>query len=115
MSKIALKMARALKCGGDVYTLTDIVNRIRTGAMQSFVNGEAWAITTVHDFPRKRVLHIDYAVGTIEGLRNVFDEMYEFAKANDVQLMRAIGRNGWEPFAVKDGWKSSAQVFIKEM
>ena len=51
-------LARALERMGAVYTVSDILAAIAEGRMQSFTDGDSWAITQVVDYPRARMLDV---------------------------------------------------------
>ena len=44
------KLARVLDRMGGLYTLNDILTMIAKGQMQSFVEGESWAVTQICQF-----------------------------------------------------------------
>ena len=46
------KLERVLSRMGGMYTLNDILSLIARNEMQSFVEGDSWAITRVALFPR---------------------------------------------------------------
>ena len=55
---------------GGLYTLHDILTAIAEGKMQSFVEGDTWAITKIAVFPRARLLEIMIVVGDLKTVRN---------------------------------------------
>ena len=109
------KLARALKLAGDLYTVQDILAEIADSKMQSFVEGNTWAITEVHTFPNKKVLDITYVVGDLEDAEKLHDRVIEFAKSIDASLVRAFGRIGWEKHAINNGWLLAGQTYHKEI
>ena len=48
------KLARILDRIGGLYSVSDILGAIAAGHMQSFTEGDSWAITKVVQFPRAR-------------------------------------------------------------
>ena len=73
------KLARGLDRMGGLYTLNDILTAIAEGRMQSFVEGNSWAITQVVSFPRAKVLEVFAAVGDLDDLRILHDRIIDFA------------------------------------
>jgi len=108
------KMERALKHGGELYTLNDIEDAIRTGKMQSHVKGNTWIITEVHDFPRKRVVNILFVVGELEEAMAAELEIEEWAKSIGADGLTAIGREGWWKFHTL-GWKELGTYYSKDL
>ena len=111
------KLARVLDRMGGTHTVSDILIAIAEGRMQSFVEGNSWAITQVVSFPRAKVLEVFAAVGDLDDLRILHDRILDFAAEIGVGLIRAYGRKGWFPDAMVRGWrvKSRYYVYAKEM
>lgn len=109
------QLSKALRLMGDTHSLDDIVAMIRLGRMQSFVHKRSWALTEIFDFPRKRVCQIFLAMGEIDELMVLHDQIAEFAKQHECQLLRSIGRPGWRIFADENDWTLGAQVYLKEL
>ena len=51
---------------GGFYTLNDILTSIAEGKMQSFMEGDSWAVTKIVNFPRARLLEIMVALGNLD-------------------------------------------------
>jgi hypothetical protein len=109
------KLTQALKEAGDLYTIQDILAAIAESRMQSFAEGNTWAITEVHTFPGRKVLDICYVVGDLEDAEKLHDRVIEFAKSIDATLVRAFGRQGWEKHAEKNGWRTVGQTYHKDI
>ena len=108
------KLERALERMGGLYRLSDILELIATSKMQGFVEGESWVITRIADFPRAKVMEIVVAVGDIIELRILHDRVMQFAKDEDVKIVTAYGRKGWEPDALAHGWRVRAVNYVYE-
>jgi hypothetical protein len=109
------KLTKALKEAGNLYTLQDILAAIAEDRMQSFAEGNTWAITEVHTFPGKKVLDICYVVGDMKDAEKLHDRVIEFAKSIDASMVRAFGRHGWEKHADKNGWRMTGQTYHKDI
>ena len=111
---MAEKMKRALKIANNVYTLDDIMDHIKSGKMQGHVEGSTWAITQVHEFPRKKAVDILYVVGSLESSLKLENKIEHWARELGADLLTATGRSGWWDFRTL-GWKRNGVVYAKEL
>src|SRR4029077_11551047 len=111
------KLERALDYQGGLYALSDILERIADGTMQSWVEGNSWAVTQISVYPRRRLLEIVAAVGDLPDCRILHDRILKFANDMDVDLVAAYGRRGWARDAERNGWKIKTESYLyhKEM
>jgi hypothetical protein len=105
-------LARALERMGGVYTVSDILAAIAEGRMQSFADGDSWAITQVVAYPRARMLDVLMAIGDLESCRRLHDRIIQYAKDNDISLIQAYGRRGWVRDAAARGWKVKTTSYL---
>jgi hypothetical protein len=112
--KMSVKMARALKHGGDLFTLDDIEKGLATGAMQGHVEGDTWAITRVHDWPRKRSVDVICVVGDIQGALVLEERICEWAKGIGAEMITATGRDGWWGYHTP-GWQKTGTLYSKDI
>ena len=106
------KLARLLDRMGGLYTLHDILTAIAEGKMQSFVEGDTWAITKIAVFPRARLLEILIVVGDLKDCQRLLDRIYQFADENDIGLVQAYGRRGWFNHPLTSGWKIRTKSYL---
>lgn len=106
------KLERALDRQGGLFTLTDILERVADGRMQSWVEGNSWAVTQISVFPRRRLLEIVAVVGDLGDCRILHDRLIGFAKEMGLDLIAAYGRLGWIRDAKRNGWKIKAQSYL---
>jgi len=106
------KLARVLDRMGGLYTLHDILDAIAAGRMQSFMEGDSWAITRVMDHPRGRGLEIFAVVGDLDDLRILHDRLMTYAFEIGARVITAYGRKGWLNDAQQRGWKVKARSFV---
>ena len=106
------KLARLLDRMGGLYTVSDILAAIAAGHMQSFAEGDSWAITKVVQFPRARMLEIMFALGDFDECWKLHDRILQYARDNDIGLVQAYGRRGWVKGAVADGWKVKTTSYL---
>jgi hypothetical protein len=106
------KLARVLDRMGGLYTLHDILDAIAAGRMQSFMEGDSWAITRVMDHPRGRSLEVFAVVGSIDDLRVLHDRLMTYAFEIGATVIKAYGRKGFLNDAQQRGWKVKARSFV---
>lgn len=106
------KLARALDRMGGVYSVNDILTGIAEGRMQSFADGDSWAVTQLVQYPRARVLDILAAVGELEACRRLHDRILQWARDHDVTFVQAYGRRGWMPDAQSHGWRVRSTSYL---
>ena len=106
------KLQRALDYQGGLYALPDILERISDGRMQSWVQGNSWAVTQISVYPRRRLLEIVAAVGDLRDCRILHGKILAFANAMNVDLVAAYGRRGWARDADRQGWKIKTESYL---
>jgi hypothetical protein len=97
---------------GATYTVNDILAAIAAGKMQSFAEGDSWAITQVVAFPRTKLLEVLIAIGDLEQCRRLHDRILQYAQDNDIGLVQAYGRRGWIGDAARRGWKVKTTSYL---
>lgn len=102
-----------LKFGG-LYTFEDLIEAISEGEMQSFHYGDSWAVTRICNFPRRRVLSVEFMVGDWKELMAVYHEIEEFAEHHGIDYLMANGRPGFET-RLPDGWKRVSATYVKDL
>ena len=85
------KLQRALDFQGGLYALSDILERIANGTMQSWVHNNSWAVTQVSIYPRRRLLDIIAVVGDIGDCRILNEKLIKFANEQNVDLIASYG------------------------
>ena len=106
------KLKRVLARAGDLYTLSDILDAVDRGEMQSWVEGESWALTRVAQYPRAKVVEVLAVVGRLDEARVLHDRILIFAAETGARVIQAFGRHGWWPNAQRRGWKVIAENFV---
>jgi hypothetical protein len=109
------KLARVLERMGGLYTVQDILTAIAERKMQSFVEGESWALTRIAQYPRTKVIEIVAVVGRLDETRILHDRVLAFAEAEGVSIIQAYGRRGWLPDAERRGWKVKAKNYVYQL
>ena len=111
---MAKKMAKALKCNHDVFNLDDIREHLKNGKMQGHVEGDTWAITQVHEWPRQKSVNILYVIGSIENSLKLENKIEEWAKEIGAGFITAVGRDGWWEHRTP-GWKKMGVLYSKDI
>ena len=106
------KLARVLDRMGSLYTVQDILTEIANNRMQSFVEGDSWAITRIAVYPRAKVLEIFAVVGDLDELRTLHDRILIFASEIGAGVIQAYGRKGWLHDAQRRGWTIKAVNYV---
>lgn len=113
MSERVAIIEAVLKEQGGFYTMSDILDQIDAGAMQSFAKGDSWLVTRILDFPRRTAIEVVFAYGDLDDLKAMESEVEQFRSDVNADCLLASGRMGWK--AVKtDGWKYISSNYIKE-
>lgn len=106
------KLERALDRQGGLFALTDILERIADGRMQSWVHGNSWAVTQISVYPRRRVLEVVAVIGDLGDCRALNAMISQFASEMSVDLIASYGRRGWAGLGGKLGWKIKAENYL---
>jgi len=97
------------------YTLKDIIDNIEDGRLQSHVFGDTWVITEVHNFPKRKVVHIPFAVGYVDDvLQRAEPAIAEWAIGIGADMMTTVTRTGYlrKPLP---GWDLTGLWCAKEL
>ena len=109
---MADKMRRALKVGDDLYNLDDIEAGLASGDLQGHVEGDTWAITQIHQWPRKKAVNVLFVVGSLENSLKLEAKVEAWAKEQGATLLTAIGRGGWWSHRTPN-WKIVGNLYSK--
>jgi hypothetical protein len=107
-----VRLARALDRMGGGYLVQDILTAIAEGRMQSFAEGDSWAVTQIVDYPRARMIDVLVALGDLEECRRLHDRVLWFARDHDAALVQAYGRRGWIKDAESHGWRVKTTSYL---
>jgi hypothetical protein len=73
------KLQRALERQGGLFSVSDILEEVALGKMQSWVHNNSWAVTQISVYPRKRVLEVVAVVGDLGDCRILNERLVKFA------------------------------------
>ena len=106
------KLKRILDRMGGLYTLNDILSLVARNEMQSWVEGESWALTRIAIYPRAKVVEVLAVVGRLDEARVLHDRILIFAAEVGAGVIQAYGRTGWMPDAKRRGWRVLAKNYV---
>lgn len=109
------QLEETLERMGHTHTLADVLTMIEEGTMQSFTVGDTWAVTSVLDFPRKRVLEIFLVVGDMREALILHDMVLAYAKVHHCDILRTFARDGWGKWAQERGWTNGQRIYLKDV
>ena len=89
---------------GGTHRMSDIEAGVEEGRFQLWVDTRMVGITEIIDFPLKRVLHVFLVGGDLEQIKNLHDDVWDWAVARGCSEMTLSGRPGWLK-ALRDGWE----------
>jgi hypothetical protein len=112
--KMLAAMNKALKIGNDIFDLSDIQAQLKDGKMQGHVEGDTWAITQVHEWPRKKSVNILYVIGSLENSIELEAKITKWAKEIGADFITAVGREGWWERRTP-GWKKVGILYSKDL
>lgn len=108
------RIRRVLEEQGGLYSWEDILAELEAGSLQSFSEGESTVFTSVREYPRKRVLDVRLAVGTMNEIYAIQPRVVAFAKEQGCELLQAFGREGWVGVSTP-GWERVASIYIRRL
>lgn len=95
----------ALAYGGGTHNFDNIVEGVLTGHMQFWPGEESCAITEIIVFPKKKVLHVFLAGGSMDEIIAMNESAKIWGKAQGCVNMTIAGRKGWEKVLKSHGYK----------
>ena len=105
----------ALDRAGNTHALSDVLDDINRGNV-SFLPGEKSALVfETMVFPLKTVLTIWLAGGDLNELVEMYQHVERFARQNDVNEIKIMGRPGWVKSAEKQGFQPIGTVLSKDL
>lgn len=105
----------ALAYSGGTHFFEDVVDAVRAGKMQAWINGDTIAITEIIVYPRKRVLHCFLASGTMQGVIDMMDDASMWGRMQGCTAFTVAGRKGWARVLGRHGWREAMRVLEVEL
>jgi hypothetical protein len=108
------KLNKTLNMSGNLFDLNDIEIGLNNGDMQGHVEGDTWAITQIHRWPRRKAVDIMFLVGSMDNSLKLFLKVEDWAKEMGADLITTVSRDGWERLKVP-GWKKIGNFYSKDI
>jgi len=108
------KFEKVLGMNNNVFSLEDIRDELQSGRMQSHSIGDTWAITQVHQWPRRKSVNVLFVVGSIGDSLQLEYKIESWAKEIGADLVTAVGRDGWWSKRTP-GWKKMGTLYSKDV
>lgn len=102
--RLLTKMKKALRLAGGTHELSDVVDALKEGRMQSFATDNAMVVTQIVQHPRKRELNVFLAFGDLDEVMGMQPQIADFGRQNGCEFMVMSGRTGWMKVLPKHGW-----------
>ena len=104
---------RALRYSGGTHTFEDVRDAVAEGRMQLWENAQSMAITEIIVYPRKKVLHIFLASGTMQGVQDMLRAAEDWGRMQGCEAVTFAGRRGWRRVMNKQGFRDALTVMEK--
>lgn len=107
------KLQDALKQGGDLFSVADIVEGVHAGRLQGWSSDTGFGVTAVNDYPQARAIHVLAACGELDGVTGLWPRVENFARENGCRIATMVGRDGWRKVLPAFGWQVSGTMFTR--
>ena len=88
-------LAQALERGAEGYSITDLEDDLASGAAMLWAGSECALVTSIHDGPEGRFLHVWLGCGALADLVSLEPGISAFARARGCRFATIGGRRGW--------------------
>lgn len=104
----------ALSYSNASHRYEDVAAMVDAGTAQFWPGPSSLIISETVEYPRKRVLHIFLAGGTLPELEAMIPLVLDWGKANGCSHATFLGRRGWlRTFVTNLGWRDTQLVFME--
>jgi len=95
MTRVRPFLEPALQYTNGTHDYIHLVEGVLTGQFHVWPTENSAIITEFHNFPKERHLHIFLAGGDLEEIKQLHDNVVQFAEAAGCQALTLTGRPGW--------------------
>lgn len=106
---------RALKRGGDNYTVKDVARTLHHGESQIFTNGDSCVITEIVVHPQRKELSVWIAAGTWDEIKPLQDPIKEFARRHGCERIIAHAHRAFTRKMESIGFRETTRNFVMEL
>lgn len=108
-------LVQALERGGEGYGLTDLENDLASGAAMLWAGENCALVTSIHDDPDGRFLHVWLGTGSLPDLIRLEPGIAAFARARGCRFATVNGRSGWARVFRKHGFEPHGDELRKSL
>lgn len=100
---------------GGLFTFEDVLDGIKNGKFQSWVEGGIWAVTQIAVYPQRSAVEIVWVVGPWEAevIERLEKRIIQWGNSLGVDLFYSFGREGFVERTLP-GWKPVARFYLKD-
>lgn len=109
------RLQDALDFAGNPYTVEEVAQNVKTGAMQAFHNDQAFVVTQVEIVGKLKILNVFAVCGELAHVMSLQPDIEGFAKAQECSALTAHGRKGWGAYLPQFGWKPHSVLWVHEL
>jgi len=107
------RLQKALDLAGNTHDISDVVQMHDDGKIHWAHNGDGSIIAEIHDFPRRRAVHLWLVSGELRDVLALEPSVIAWGRENGCTLATATGRRGWGRAAAPLGWRPAWHHFHK--
>lgn len=105
----------ALVYADATHTYDDVVSMVAAGRAQFWPGPASCIVTEIIDYPRKRVLNLFLAGGTLAELEAMLPFVLDWGRSQGCQSAAFIGRRGWlRSFATTAGFREAPLTLMEK-
>lgn len=105
----------ALAYADATHTYDDVAAMVDAGTARFWPGPSSVIITETVDFPRKRLLHVFLAGGSLAELETLIPIVLDWGKAQGCTHSTFVGRRGWtRTFVTQIGYRDSGMVLMEK-
>jgi len=105
----------ALKYAHGTHIWEDLVEAVGKQDLQFWPAEKSFLLTEIVQYPRKRLLHVFLAGGSLEEIERMEPSLATFAERLDCDFISLAGRPGWKKVLDKHGYAPAWTYMIKEL
>jgi hypothetical protein len=110
------KIERWIRENDFCYTFDDVMQMIGDGRYQTHLFGQTWVLTSIHEFPQRKSVHIDLVIGHLVDAIQAEPEICDWARSIGANMITGSGRPGWDPLRDRvKGWRFKGYHYSKEL
>lgn len=117
MSKDELIRKLQAACNRSLVDFPTLIDQCRDGRAQFHEVEDAVGVTSLETSPWQKTCYIIVAAGSLAGLRALNLKIEEFAKSNNCQAIRTVGRRGFEKKyqSISEGYSIVGMIYEKKL